>query len=279
MYWGDYSGDFSYQSLNGYSEGEAGIREAASEVAAQPFLIQWGLDAVTDGGNNALVPYELLMSESEQNSIGTMFWEWRDPDDNSPNSLVYESLDPSTLTDLGQVVINTHPASIKNTAHPVEDFPTPLVEFPSERAPSTAVPDDNEPGDAGRGLRLHALSAAGHGTRRARRRHRPLRPRSIRAYSRRPERGGRATYLQEGDTVFLIVEDDPSYAGIVADGAAATRASRCWLLHGAGEGAGSVGVQADPRSRSTSSCPTILGWTVLSTSSRTRSCAAFRCRC
>ncbi len=88
------------------------------------------------------------MSESEQNSIGTMFWEWRDPDDNNPNSLVYESLDPSTPTDLGQVVINTPSREHqKNTAHPVEDFPTPLVEFPSERAPDTAVPDDNEPGE------------------------------------------------------------------------------------------------------------------------------------
>jgi Proprotein convertase P-domain len=116
MYWGAYSSGWSYQGLNGFSSGNAGIREATAAVAAKPFLIQFGLDAKDSGGNWAAVPYELLMTEAQNKAIGTMFWQWKDPGANDPNSLVTNQLDPNSLTALGNVVINTHPASIKKTS-------------------------------------------------------------------------------------------------------------------------------------------------------------------
>lgn len=127
MYWGAYDGPWSYQMISGFSDGNAGIQEAAAAVAAKPFLIQFGLDARDSGGNWADVPYELLMTEAQNKSIGTMFWQWRDPkphdpeDDNpdvsDPNSLVTDQLNPNSLTPLGDNVINLHPASIKKTSH------------------------------------------------------------------------------------------------------------------------------------------------------------------
>ena len=116
MYWGAYSGSWSYQGLNGFSSGNAGILEATAAVAAKPFLIQFGLDAKDSGGNWAAVPYELLMTEAQNKGIGTMFWQWKDPGANDPNSLVTNQLDPNSLTALGNNVINLHPASIKKTS-------------------------------------------------------------------------------------------------------------------------------------------------------------------
>lgn len=117
MYWGAYSSGFSYQGLSGFTPGDAGILEATAEVATKPFLIQFGLDAQDSGGNWAHVPYSLLMSEAQDKNIGTMWWQWKDPGENDPNSLVTDQLDASTLTPLGDIVINTHPASIKTTSN------------------------------------------------------------------------------------------------------------------------------------------------------------------
>lgn len=116
MYWGAYSGNFSYQELSGFTRGNPGILEATAAVAAKPFLIQFGLDAKDSGGNWADVPYELLMTEAQNKNIGTMFWQWKDPGANDPNSLVTNQLDPNSLTPLGNNVINLHPASIKKTS-------------------------------------------------------------------------------------------------------------------------------------------------------------------
>jgi hypothetical protein len=116
MYWGDYPGNFSYQTLSGFSAGNVGVQRAAAAVAAKSFPIQFGLDAADSGGNFAAVPYELLMTEAQAKSIGTMFWQWKDPGDDDPNSLVTDQLDPTTLTRLGEIVINKSPASIKKTS-------------------------------------------------------------------------------------------------------------------------------------------------------------------
>jgi hypothetical protein len=119
MYWGEYSGDWSYQGLSGFDPGDDGIRQATAAVAAEPFLIQFGLDASDSGGNWAPVPYDLLMSEVQDKQIGTMWWQWKDPGDDDPNSLVTDQLDASTLTPLGEIVIHTHPDSIEHTSIPV----------------------------------------------------------------------------------------------------------------------------------------------------------------
>ncbi|HKO46257.1 MAG TPA: pre-peptidase C-terminal domain-containing protein [Polyangiaceae bacterium] len=116
MYWGAYSSGWSYQELNGFSAGNAGITQATAAVAAKPFLIQFGLDAKDSGGSWANVPYSLLMTEAQSKKIGTMWWQWKDPGDNDPNSLVTDQLVASSLTPLGNIVINTHAASIKKTS-------------------------------------------------------------------------------------------------------------------------------------------------------------------
>ncbi len=116
MYWGAYSSGWSYQELNGFSPGNTGVKQATAAVASKPFLIQFGLDAKDSGGNWADVPYSLLMTEAQSKNIGTMWWQWKDPGDDDPNSLVTDQLDASSLTALGNVVINTHAASIKKTS-------------------------------------------------------------------------------------------------------------------------------------------------------------------
>jgi mannan endo-1,4-beta-mannosidase len=116
MYWGNYSGGFSYQSSNKFSAGDAGIKEAIAAIAAKPFLIQLGLDNADSGGNWAKVPLELQMTECQSKGIGYLYWQWKDPGSNDPNSLVTDQLNPNSLTPLGDLVINTHPASIKKTS-------------------------------------------------------------------------------------------------------------------------------------------------------------------
>lgn len=116
MYWGAYASGWSYQNLNGFTSGNAGILQATAAIAAKPFLIQIGLDARDSGGNWAAVPYELMMTEAQNKSIGTLFWQWKDPGANDPNSLVTDQLNPNSLTALGNNVINLHPASIKKTS-------------------------------------------------------------------------------------------------------------------------------------------------------------------
>jgi hypothetical protein len=116
MYWGAYNGGFSYQALSGFDPGDPGVLQATAAVAAKPFLIQFGLDASDSGGNWADVPYDLLMTEAQDKGIGTMWWQWKDPGADDPNSLVTDQLDAESLTPLGDIVINTHPDSIKNTS-------------------------------------------------------------------------------------------------------------------------------------------------------------------
>lgn len=115
MYWGEYNSPsgWSYQRLNGFSDGDEGIREAAAAVASKPFLIQWGLDAIDGGGED--VPYELLMSEAQEHGIGTMWWQWRG-NSTDLNSLAENQFQVNSLTPLGDIVINLHPASIKETS-------------------------------------------------------------------------------------------------------------------------------------------------------------------
>lgn len=116
MYWGEYGGSWSYQSENGFSDGDQGIREAAAAVASKPFLIQWGLDAVDDVADNADVPYELLMSEAQDKGIGTLWWWWSTPNTNDLNRLSNEQLSANDLTPLGDIVINLTDANIRDTS-------------------------------------------------------------------------------------------------------------------------------------------------------------------
>lgn len=143
MYWGAYSSGWSYQQLNGFSSGNAGILQATAAVAAKPFLIQFGLDAKDSGGNWAAIPYELLMTEAQNKAIGTLFWQWKDPGANDPNSLVTNQLDPNSLTALGNNVINLHPASIKKTSKLVAPLGTVTPPPPPAPAPGRQTYTNN----------------------------------------------------------------------------------------------------------------------------------------
>src|SRR5690606_1200708 len=101
MYWGNYSGSWSYEEgLNGFSQGIPGILEATAAVAAAPFYIQLGLVAKDHGGNLANVPYDVIMSEAQSKGIGYLFWRWNEGSSH-PNNLVNNQLDVSTRTPLG----------------------------------------------------------------------------------------------------------------------------------------------------------------------------------
>jgi hypothetical protein len=116
MYWGNYTGSWNYQENNGFSPGDAGIVEAMEAIEAKPYVIQIGLDGYDSGGNWADVPYELMMTHAESKKIGYLFWEWKDPNFNNLNSLVFDQMQPFNLTALGEVVLNQHPQSIKKTS-------------------------------------------------------------------------------------------------------------------------------------------------------------------
>jgi hypothetical protein len=104
-YWG--KGGY-YQETHGYS-----LTEAVDAVVASGLPIQMGLDHITDLPSEE-ADYGTLMTAAQAHGIGWLWWDFYNPYGNENNL----SQDGTTnhLTATGNIVLNTHPASIANTA-------------------------------------------------------------------------------------------------------------------------------------------------------------------
>jgi hypothetical protein len=107
----------AYWSTNGYYQNTYGysLEEGVAAAAAAPFPVQLGLDRVTDFPSDVTADFGTLMNATEANGIGWLWWDWYNPYGNE-NSLTNDG-SASNLTPTGRTVINTHAASVKNTAH------------------------------------------------------------------------------------------------------------------------------------------------------------------
>jgi hypothetical protein len=101
-----------YQEHYGYS-----LTEAVDAVAKSPFPIQLGLDRVTDFPSSDTADYGTLMSATETHGIGWLWWDWYNPY-GSENNLTVDGT-AAQLTVTGNSVIETHSASVQNTAERV----------------------------------------------------------------------------------------------------------------------------------------------------------------
>jgi hypothetical protein len=107
----------AYWSSNGYYQNTYGysLEEGVAAAAAAPFPVQLGLDRVTDFPSDVTADFSTLMSATEANGIGWLWWDWYNPYGNENNLTQDGSV--NNLTPTGRTVIDTHPASVKNTAH------------------------------------------------------------------------------------------------------------------------------------------------------------------
>lgn len=107
----------AYWSTNGYYQNTYGysLEEGVAAAAAAPFPVQLGLDRVTDFPSDVTADFGTLMNATEANGIGWLWWDWYNPYGNE-NSLTQDGT-AANLTPTGRTVINTHAASVKNTAH------------------------------------------------------------------------------------------------------------------------------------------------------------------
>jgi mannan endo-1,4-beta-mannosidase len=105
-YW---SSNGFYQNTYGYS-----LEEAVAAAAAAPFPIQLGLDRVTDFPSSVTADFGTLMSATQANGIGWLWWDWYNPYGNE-NSLTEDGT-ATRLTPTGRTVMSAHPASVQNTA-------------------------------------------------------------------------------------------------------------------------------------------------------------------
>jgi hypothetical protein len=98
-----------YQSMYGYT-----LEQAVQAAAAAPFPIQLGLDHVTDFPSDVTADYGTLLTATQQNGIGWLWWDWYNPYGNENDLTVDGSR--GSLTDTGRVVMVDHAASVRNTA-------------------------------------------------------------------------------------------------------------------------------------------------------------------
>jgi hypothetical protein len=105
-YWGQ--GGY-YQQTYGMS-----LSQAVSAVVASGLPIQMGLDHITDLPSEA-ADYGTLMTGAQANGIGWLWWDFYNPY-GSENNLSNNGT-AGSLTATGNIVINTHAASIAKTAH------------------------------------------------------------------------------------------------------------------------------------------------------------------
>jgi hypothetical protein len=106
----------AYWSSNGYYQNTYGysLEEGVAAAAAAPFPVQLGLDRITDFPSDVTADFSTLMNATEANGIGWLWWDWYNPYGNENNLTQDGSV--NNLTATGRTVINTHPASVKNTA-------------------------------------------------------------------------------------------------------------------------------------------------------------------
>ena len=106
----------AYWGQGGYYQRTYGMNlaEAAAAAASAPFPIQFGLDRVTDFPSEETADFGALMAAAETHGIGWLWWDWYNPYGNENNLTADGS--HTRLTPTGQIVVNTHAASVQNTA-------------------------------------------------------------------------------------------------------------------------------------------------------------------
>jgi hypothetical protein len=101
-----------YQEHYGYS-----LTEAVDAISQAPFPIQLGLDRITDFPSSDTADFGTLMAATETHGIGWLWWDWYNPYGNENN--LSEDGSAAQLTATGSSVIETHSASVQNTAERV----------------------------------------------------------------------------------------------------------------------------------------------------------------
>jgi hypothetical protein len=106
----------AYWSSNGYYQNTYGysLEEGVSAAAAAPFPVQLGLDRVTDFPSDATADFGALMSATQANGIGWLWWDWYNPYGNE-NSLTVDG-SATNLTSTGRTVVSSHAASVQKTS-------------------------------------------------------------------------------------------------------------------------------------------------------------------
>lgn len=106
----------AYWSDTGYYQSHYGmsLTEGVEAAARAPFPIQLGLDRVTDFPSSDTADFGALMSATEAHGIGWLWWDWYNPYGDENN--LTEDGSAARLTPTGDTVINSHSASVKNTA-------------------------------------------------------------------------------------------------------------------------------------------------------------------
>jgi hypothetical protein len=104
-YWGNNN---YYQEYYGYS-----LTEAVDAIVDSGLPIQMGLDHITDMPSTE-ADYGTLMQSAEENGVGWLWWDFYNPYGAENNLTVDGTVDNLTAT--GSAVLETHPASIANTA-------------------------------------------------------------------------------------------------------------------------------------------------------------------
>lgn len=109
----------AYWSNNNYYQEHYGftLTEAVDAIAASGLPIQLGLDRVTDFPSDATADFGTLMAETERHGVGWLWWDWFNPYGNE-NNLTHNGT-ATDLTPTGDTVLNSHAASVKNTAERV----------------------------------------------------------------------------------------------------------------------------------------------------------------
>ena len=104
-YWGNTG---YYQDTYGYS-----LTEAVDAIVASGLPIQMGLDHITDLPSTE-ADYGTLMQAAEENGVGWLWWDFYNPYGAENNLTVDGTVD--NLTETGRAVLESHDASIANTA-------------------------------------------------------------------------------------------------------------------------------------------------------------------
>jgi len=103
-YWG--SSQF-YQRRYGMS-----LTQGIQAAAQATFPIQIGIDRITDPPSETM-DFGAAMSTAQSNGVGWLWWDWYNPY-GPDNNLSRDG--SANLLPVGQTVVNTHPASIRNTS-------------------------------------------------------------------------------------------------------------------------------------------------------------------
>lgn len=93
---------------------EMSLSEAMQAVASAPFPMQLGLDRVTDYPSTETADFTMLLSGTQANGVGWLWWDWYNPYGNENN--LTSNGRSNALTPTGEIVLRSHAASIANTS-------------------------------------------------------------------------------------------------------------------------------------------------------------------